>query len=274
MEEGALRAFLVGKLLHIVQNQHVHQLVVTEEIRHLVGVVVVLGRAGGVHILVLESVGIHVEHHLFRILFLDGDADGLGEMGLAKTGTGIDEQRIEGVPSRRAGDAQSGRTGQAVALALDEVLHRVLRIEVRIDIEPLDARDQVGTAFIAGGHIRCGDIHVADPRRRALVFRDECIRNAHFVAQAGVGTDDPVQHLAQQIQEIRFDMFADVIRLDFDGENIVVERDGTDRSEPGIIRRNRDVVPDHFLAFFPCTVVFLHSHLSVILSEQNWVKKM
>ena len=261
MEECALRTLLVCELLHVVQNQHVHQLVVTEKIRHLVGIVVVLGRAGGVHILVLESVGVHVEYHFLRIVFLDGNADRLGEMGLAQSGSGIDEKRIEGVPSRGTRNAQTGRTGQAVAFALDEVFHRVLRIEVRIDVEPLDARNQIGAAFIAGRHIRCGNIHVADPRSGTLILREEGVRNPDLVAQAGIRTDDSVQHFAQQIQEVRLDVFADVIRLDFDGENVVVKGDGTDRGEPCAVRRNRDIVPDYLLALFPHIFVFLHTHI-------------
>jgi CO dehydrogenase/acetyl-CoA synthase alpha subunit len=74
--------------------------------------------ANDVRVVVL---GMHVAHHLVRILADDGVADGVDQVGLAETGAAVDEQRVVGA-ARIVGDLDGRRPGQIVGLADDQIV--------------------------------------------------------------------------------------------------------------------------------------------------------
>ena len=134
LEEGVLGAGLVGELLYIVNYQYVHRLVVVQE----VGYCILDDR---IHIMCLEVVGSNVEHYLVGKPLLDVYAYGLGQMGLAETGTSVNKKRIVCGAAGILGDGHSGCAAEAVAVTLDEVVEGVVGVEVGVDGDALDAGD-------------------------------------------------------------------------------------------------------------------------------------
>lgn len=90
LEEGILRAGFVGELLHVVYYQHVHGLIVMQE----VGYGILDDR---VHIVGLEMVGRNVEHNLVGEPFLDVDTYRLGQVSLAETGAAVNKKGLYAV---------------------------------------------------------------------------------------------------------------------------------------------------------------------------------
>ena len=69
-------------------------------------------------------------------------------MSLAETGTAVYEKGIESCLARLVGDAETCRPAETVAFTFDEVLESIGRIEVRVDTDLLETRDQVGIAVV------------------------------------------------------------------------------------------------------------------------------
>ncbi len=137
IEERVLGA-LSQEVLDVVHQQDVDLHVERHEIHEAVPL-------HGIHILRLELVTGHIQDHEVRIAFLDGDAGRLDKMRLAEARAAEDEQRIERGLSGREGNVLSGRDAHPVAFSLDQVRKAIDRIQPRVDLHPLDARENEGT---------------------------------------------------------------------------------------------------------------------------------
>ena len=84
-------------------------------------------------VLCLELVHRHIQHLQVGVTLFDLHADGLGHMGLAQARVAEDVERVVGRMSWIDGDGHAGRTGQPVAVAFDECVERVVRVQLRID---------------------------------------------------------------------------------------------------------------------------------------------
>ena len=142
LEEGILGTLLLGEFVDVVNNEHVNRLIVPQEVNEIVV------QADSVHKLGLETVCADIEDYLVGILLLDGDADGMRQVGFAKAGTAIDEKRIEGSLAGLVGNAQTGRTTEPVAFPFYEIIKCVCGIEVRIYPDLLEAGDKIGIAVV------------------------------------------------------------------------------------------------------------------------------
>ena len=113
VEKLLLRALFAGQELDIVDQQHIGQAVFLAEL---------LGGGGldGLHDLVGELFTVHIHDVEIGVVFLDLDADGVEQVGLAQAGRTVDEQRI--VRAGRVGrHGLSRRKGKLVGRALDEI---------------------------------------------------------------------------------------------------------------------------------------------------------
>ena len=88
MKECILRLGHSGKLLNVIDNQHINRLIKTDEIIEMV-------RAYGVGILHLEQMGRHIQHPLFRIQFFNTRTDSIDKMGFPHSRRSVQEQRVE-----------------------------------------------------------------------------------------------------------------------------------------------------------------------------------
>ena len=133
VEEGVLRTRLAGKLLYIVDYQHVYHLIEVYEIGYLAVFVCRLE-------LCLKLVHRYVEHLQLGVALSDLVAYGLHDMGLAQSRISIYIKRVESVAARRDGHGHAGRACQTVAFALDMVIEGVVGIELRVDENLAQAR--------------------------------------------------------------------------------------------------------------------------------------
>ena len=142
VEEGILRG-RADELLDVIHDEDIDPHVESHEVRQLVLYV------HGIDVLSLELIAGHIEDDHVRIGFVHCDADCLCQMGLSKSGTSEDEQRVERCLARLVGDVDAGVESHFVALPLHQILETVGRIEPRIDLQFLYPRENERTR-IAG----------------------------------------------------------------------------------------------------------------------------
>ena len=126
VEELLLGTFTAGDKLDIVHHQHVH---LPDLFPEFVGLL----HLDGADQLIGEVLTGHVQDLLLGIRLVDEVADGLHQVGFAQSHTAVDKQRVIGF--RRAfRHGQRGRVRKPVAVAHNEALKGVLRIQVGIGI--------------------------------------------------------------------------------------------------------------------------------------------
>ena len=85
-------------------------------------------------------------------------ADGVEQVGLAEPGVAVDEERVVRL-RRRLGDGDRGGMGEAVGLADDEVVERVLRVQARVAARERRMRHRaslaIGWRMARRGRRRC-----------------------------------------------------------------------------------------------------------------------
>ena len=116
--------FLALEELDVVEEEDVDRAIPVLELVHPLP-------ADAVDELVEELLRRDVAHDGVRVEFDAVMADGVEEMCLAEAGVRVDEQRVV-VVTGLLGDGESGGVGEAVGLADDEVVERVLGNEARI----------------------------------------------------------------------------------------------------------------------------------------------
>ena len=160
VEEGFLRPLgLACPELDVVDDKDVNEFVEVDE---------VVGGAGTprLSILLHELLAGDVENGLVGMQFLGFQSDGVGQMGLPEAHTAVEQQGVEGGEARFLGYSVAGRARQAVAVALNKVLQRVVGTQLRVDSGFLDAGDDEGVGDFArvsliniNGQVREGVLH-------------------------------------------------------------------------------------------------------------------
>ena len=134
IEERILRA-LTHEILDVVHDQHIHLHIEGEEVSELVP------HIDSIHVLGLEPVCRDIKDYKIRIFLLDGDTDSLCKMSLTETRTAEKEEWVESSLSWCERNALSSCESHLVALTYHEVLKTIYRIELRIHLHSLDARE-------------------------------------------------------------------------------------------------------------------------------------
>ena len=171
---------------------------------------------------------------ILKALF-DGNTDGLGDMGFPKTGTAKEEQRVERGFTGRHGDAFSGAYAQFVALPFHQVAKAIDRVQARVDLEPLQAREHEGTGFscrlvsgnrngiVGGGRCRAGGQH-----------HPFLLNGAHQVEQLAIRSDGALDGEPEQLFVRILYILAEEIRGNLYGELGSFQGHRPDELEPGI----------------------------------------
>jgi len=161
VEEHVLRLLLATEELHIIDDEHIH---------HLVKVAEVVDRvvSNGVNELVREALRAHVQHCLVRLTVLDLQPNCVREVRLAQSNTAVDEEGVEGGSARLVGHGKTGASCKSVALAFNKVLEGVVGVEVGINVEFTQPRNDKGILDGGGfadnghGHLRIsGGAHLS-----------------------------------------------------------------------------------------------------------------
>ena len=128
MEECILCFVLAGEELNIINDQYVYHLI---EVHKIIGVVIL----DGINELYSEFFGSNVQYGLAREFFFNFNSNGLGQVSFSKSDTTIYKEWVESGSARFFCDSSSGRTCQSVAIAFDEVLKGVVRVELRLYVD-------------------------------------------------------------------------------------------------------------------------------------------
>ena len=142
VEECILSA-LTHKILDVIHNEHIHLHIECKEVSKLVS------HIHRIHILSLESVRRNIKHYEFWVLLLDLDTDRLCKVGLSKTWTAKEEERVECCLTRSLRDALTCCESHLVTLTYDEVLEAIYRIQLWVYLHSLHSREYEWTRITA-----------------------------------------------------------------------------------------------------------------------------
>ena len=217
------------QILDIVYNENVYTLIEGNEIYNAVVL-------DGVHVLGLELVPRYIEDHLVLEMFLNGNTDGLGNVGFAQTRTSEEEQRVEGRFTGSLRDIFCGIDTQFVALPFYQVTKAVNRIEAGIDFDALHAREHEGTGAAGrlvrgnGNRIVGGNGALAGGKDHPFLVLDRAdqIEELTFCADGSLD-GEPEQFLISI-----FDILTEEIRRHLYGEFGSFQGYRPDEFEPGI----------------------------------------
>ena len=249
------------EVLDVIHDEDVDALVEGDEVNDTVAL-------DGIHILGFEFVTRYVEHDLVLETLLDVDADGLGDVRLAETGTAEEEQRVERGLAGGLGDALAGVHAQFVALPFHQVAEAVHRVQARVDLHA-GGPGEDERAGRAGGLVS-GNVDRVVGRRGALGCRKDhalaVLHGTDQIEQLGVCADGAADGHAEEILVSPFNVLAEEVGGDLYGELGSVQRNGTDELEPGRILLRIDVVLDDLQAVVPNrNMSFLDSHSGIHL---------
>ena len=246
VEERILRP-LPLQILDVVDDEDVYLHVEGQEIRQLVV------HVDGIHELCLELVAADIEDDEVRILLVDADADGLGEMRLAETGATEDEERIEWGIAGREGDVLPYRDTHLVALPFDQVGETIDGIETGVDVDPLQSgiHERTGRRTRLIGADRDGLVD----RRVAVDLRELHHRldldGTDLVDQLGPRTDHALERHLDHVEEGVLQILAEEIGRNLDGQRGVDDGDRPDRLEPGLELTGLDYLLNDAQTVFP-----------------------
>ena len=201
------------------------------------------------------GVGGHLDGHPL----LDGQADGVCDMGLAQPGASENEQRIERRLSGIARDVRPGGDGQFVAVARNQILEIVYRQKSGIDLYLLEPgiNEWTGiprrlvTADVDGSV----DGRIAGPfgQTHRLLVGDRMDQ----IVQPGIGAYHSLESFLDDVEVGLFEILAEEIGWNFDGESGIYEGNRPYFFEPGLEMLRFDYLRDDLQTVVPDVYVSL-----------------
>ena len=134
MEEDILCLFFSGKVMDIIDDQHIDHLVEMDEI-----VLVVVPYR--VDELVDELVGGDIKTVFSGKLVFHLESDGMGQMGFPKARIAVKQQWVEGGFPGVAGNGKTCGTCQPVAVAFNKIFKGITLDQLGVDLDLFQSRD-------------------------------------------------------------------------------------------------------------------------------------
>ena len=102
---------------------------------------------------------------------------------------------------------------------------------------------------------------------------EDVVEDPHLIHKGGRGADLPADDLAQDAEEMFFDVLPPEVGRHLDRQPLVLKGDGLDRAEPRLESILLQVVPEDVKTAVPDFNVFFRSHsVQVDFQQQNWGK--
>ncbi len=252
IEKRILRSRLTCQLLNVVDEQHVDHLIKMDEIGDFALFI------SGLE-LRLEFVHRDIEHAQFGMTLPNFVSDGLHDVGFAQSRIAPDIERVERRVARIDGDGHAGGTGQPVAFALDEGIERQIRIELRIDDDFLDPRDdeRIFDVFRVGLRVEMrdrGHVRLCGGRRRVRRRHGGAL---HGVVQLGLLAVELRDDRTQERDVVLLDLVVIALVGDAQTQRRPVESQRNDRLEPFLELLRRNAGFDRIEAVLPDVIVCL-----------------
>jgi len=253
MEEDILGFLFVGEVVNIVQDQDIHHLVEMDEI---------IGRMAfeGIYKLLGKLLGADVQHRLVGEQLTNLVADGLGQMGFAKTCSTVQHQGIEGSGPWFGSYCETCRPSKAVAVTLHKRIESITRIQLGIHLHLFEAGDDkriLDGLSDVDGHLDFGPALLPGPSGHLngigsgfalMVFHH------HRVFQTTVMPQDPFDGLVKKVHVMLFQPFVEKLAGNLDGQHIASHFAGHDGFKPSFETLKTDIVLDDAQALQPCLV--------------------
>ena len=200
----------------------------------------------------------------------------MSEVCFSQSCRAVDQQWIEGRASRFVGYCESGRTGQSIALAFNELTEIVIRVQVGVDVQLAQSRDyewildgsvvdasrQRDSRVLSGLSIRHRHLHSV--RTRLTVSACPSIFHDDAVFQSRIGPQFFVNGLAQQLDVMLLKPFVKELGGHLDGQDLVLNFERLDGRKPRFERLAADVVFDYLEAVIP--------NGQVVLAHDKWAR--
>ena len=272
VEEGLLGlGCFAGPELYVVDDEHVDHLVEVDE---------VVGGAGAARfgILLHELLAGDIEHGLVGVHLFGLKTDGIGQVGLAEAHAAVQQQGVEAGLARFLGHGVAGRACQAVAVALDKVLQRVVGAQLRVDAHLLDAWKDEGVGYLAlaflinidgqvGERVACRPAIVRRQGGHQRVGGDGLVHH-DAVFQHTVGAQLHAYDALEQVDIVLLDPFVEERARHLHDECRAVELQGDDGGEPclvGLAVLGAEGIFDDVKTFRPYSLVIFLNHFSKTL---------
>lgn len=134
MEEDFLGFLFIGQKLDVIDNEDVNHLVEVDKV--IDGIIL-----DGMDDLVREFFGGNEKHGFVGEFLYHFIPDGLGQVGLSESYVSEDNEWIERGGARALGDGDTSRASQPVAIPFNECFEGVLGVELGVDFDLLNPRD-------------------------------------------------------------------------------------------------------------------------------------
>ena len=156
-----------------------------------------------------ETVGGDVQHHFLGILFLYLNAYGLCQMCLSQTGASVYKKRIVRGVSGILGNRQSGRAAETVAVSFNEILKRVIVVEIGIDSYALDAWNHIRVIDFLHLFLGQGDVGIDDSgvRSAGRIAYSGVLYNRYLIYELCILSDNPFHGGTQDVYVVGLDVF-------------------------------------------------------------------
>ena len=210
-----------------------------------------------------------VQNHFVLEFFLDGNADGLGDVRFPEARTSEEEQRVKGCLARSVGNFFGRIDAQLVAIPFHQVAEAVHRIETGVDLETLDSREHEGTGA-AGGLVR-GHRHRIVGGNGALIGGKNhsflVLDRTDQIEQLALCADSTLDGEPEQFLIGILYILAEEIRGNLYGELGSFQGHRPDELEPGIELLRINVV------FYDLQTVIPYRNMSFLAGHQGVRKK-
>ena len=183
-------------------------------------------------------------------------------MGLAEPRTSEQEKRIESGLARVLGYALPCRNAHLVAFPFHKVAETVVRVELGIDLYPLESRnhERIRRTCLRVGRDRHRFVFRSIAMRRRIRKRRLDLYRPDRINQFCVRTDLPLHHFFQDIQIIVFEIFPEKFGRDLHCKGTFRKRHRPDRLEPSFKRLRADDILDYRQTSFPYKRMIFLSH--------------
>ena len=209
VEKGVLRLGHAGKLLCVINDEHINSLIEIDEVIDRI-------IAHRVRVLHLEEVGRHIQHPFLRIQFLDLGTDGIDQVRLSHTRCAIDEQRIENGFGRIERHGLGHAAREFVAFSFYKSLKVIVTLQVRIQFVHQRLARHVLDLGLGRSGGRVGGM------RRQRHRRGRIVDYHHVVHQLASFAEHLIYGLAEQVDELLFQELIEELARHLQNQRLVL----------------------------------------------------
>jgi len=254
LKESILSSRLPRQFMDVINQEHVYKLV---EMRKIIGGLV----PASIHELLGKQFSRYIQNGQIRIVQLGLQANGVQQMRFAKPGSAVHEQGVETGLARLLSYGITRCPSQTVAIPFHKIIKRIVLIQLRIDLDLLQARNhkRIGQ-MIFRRHWHSGRLISGFPFITAFGRNSVRIGIIHYqrILQTTFWPQYPMYRGSQQIYIVLFQPLEEKRTRNLYGQGLILKSNRFNRLEPStVISRFPQIVPNNLQALFPYSNISL-----------------